>query len=69
MFDVTTSKTGKALRKIFPGQLIGFAADEDEQLLAVRHIESPLKQTVYTREDGQFSSEVITEKPMSASDP
>lgn len=60
VFDVTTSKTGKALRKIFPGQLIGFAADEDEQLLAVRHIESSLKQTVYTREDGQFSSEVIT---------
>ncbi|REJ61840.1 MAG: peptidase M23, partial [Proteobacteria bacterium] len=60
VFDVTTSKNGKALRKIFPGQLIGFAADEGEQLLAVRHIESPLKQTVYTREDGQFSSEIIT---------
>ena len=63
VFEVTTSEDGKALRKIFPGQLIGFAADESEQLLAVRHIESPLKQTVYTREEakeGQFSSEVIT---------
>ena len=60
VFDVTTSKDGKALREIFPGQLIGFAADDAEQLLAVRHIESPLKQTVYKRADGQFSSEVIT---------
>lgn len=60
VFDVTTSKDGKALREIFPGQLIGFASDDAEQLLAVRHIESPLKQTVYKRLDGQFSSEVIT---------
>ncbi|WP_279242793.1 peptidoglycan DD-metalloendopeptidase family protein [Candidatus Paraluminiphilus aquimaris] len=60
VFDVTTSKDGKALREIFPGQLIGFASDDAEQLLAVRHIESPLKQTVYKRADGQFSSEVIT---------
>ena len=60
VFDVTTSKDGKALREIFPGQLIGFAADDAEQLLAVRHIESPLKQTVYKRADGHFSSEVIT---------
>lgn len=60
VLEVTTSTNGKALRKIFPGQLIGFAADEDEQLLAVRHIESPLKQTVYSRENEQFISEIIT---------
>lgn len=60
VINVTSSQNGKALRKIFPGQLIGFAADNDRQLLAVRHIESPLKQTVYTRNDGQFLSEVIT---------
>lgn len=60
VFDVTTSKNGKALRKIFPGQLIGFAANDGELLLAVRHIESPLKQTVYTQEDGKFTSEIIT---------
>lgn len=60
VINVTTSQNGKALRRIFPGQLIGFAADDDKQLLAVRHIESPLKQTVYTREDGQFASEIVT---------
>ena len=60
VFNVTTSHNGKALRRIFPGQLIGFAADDSKQLLAVRHIESPLKQTIYTREDGQFSSEIVT---------
>ena len=58
--DVTSSKKGGALRKIFPGQLIGFAANEDNALVAVRHIESPLKQTVYSKSEGQFVSEIIT---------
>ena len=60
VYDVTSSKKGGALRKIFPGQLIGFAANEDNTLVAVRHIESPLKQTVYSKSEGQFVSEIIT---------
>ena len=60
VYDVTSSKKGGALRKIFPGQLIGFAANEENALVAVRHIESPLKQTVYSKSEGQFVSEIIT---------
>ena len=60
VYDVTSSKKGGALRKIFPGQLIGFAANEDNALVAVRHIESPLKQTVYSKSEGRFVSEIIT---------
>ena len=60
VYEVTSSDTGRALRKIFPGQLIGFAANEDNELIAVRHIESPLKQTVYSKSEGQFVSEIIT---------
>ena len=60
VYDVTSSKTGGELRKIFPGQLIGFAANEGGTLVAVRHIESPLKQTVYSKNEGQFVSEIIT---------
>jgi murein DD-endopeptidase MepM/ murein hydrolase activator NlpD len=59
VFDVTSGAQGQALRRIFPGQLIGFAADEAAELIAVRHIESPLKQTVYSKNEGQFVSEVI----------
>ena len=59
VFDVTSGVQGQALRRIFPGQLIGFAADESAELIAVRHIESPLKQTVYSKNEGQFVSEVI----------
>tara|TARA_E500000081_G_scaffold27692_1_gene31481 strand:- start:59 stop:1411 length:1353 start_codon:yes stop_codon:yes gene_type:complete len=59
VFDVTSGVQGQALRRIFPGQLIGFAADEAAELIAVRHIESPLKQTVYSKNEGQFVSEVI----------
>jgi murein DD-endopeptidase MepM/ murein hydrolase activator NlpD len=60
VYEVTSSEKGRALRKIFPGQLIGFAANEDNALIAVRHIESPLKQTVYSKREGQFISEIIT---------
>ena len=60
VYEVTSSVKGRALRKIFPGQLIGFAANEDNALIAVRHIESPLKQTVYSKSEGQFVSEIIT---------
>jgi murein DD-endopeptidase MepM/ murein hydrolase activator NlpD len=60
VYEVTSSNKGAALRKIFPGQLIGFAANKDNALIAVRHIESPLKQTVYSKSEGQFVSEIIT---------
>jgi murein DD-endopeptidase MepM/ murein hydrolase activator NlpD len=59
VYEVTSSEKGRALRKIFPGQLIGFTANEDDALIAVRHIESPLKQTVYSKSEGQFVSEII----------
>jgi murein DD-endopeptidase MepM/ murein hydrolase activator NlpD len=63
VFDVTSNDNTRALRKIFPGQLIGFAANEERQLVAVRHIESSLKQTVYANIDGTFVSEVIVREP------
>ncbi|MDA8738364.1 peptidoglycan DD-metalloendopeptidase family protein [Luminiphilus sp.] len=63
VFEVTSNDSKRALRKIFPGQLIGFAANEEHQLVAVRHIESSLKQTVYSKIDGGFLSEVIVREP------
>ena len=62
VYEVTSSEKGRALRKIFPGQLIGFAANEDNALIAVRHIESPLKQTVYSKSEGQFVSKSLRER-------
>ncbi|MCH1445502.1 MAG: peptidoglycan DD-metalloendopeptidase family protein, partial [Luminiphilus sp.] len=59
VYEVTSSATGRELREIFPGQLIGFAADENNTLMAVRHIESRLKQTIYSKSEGQFVSEII----------
>jgi murein DD-endopeptidase MepM/ murein hydrolase activator NlpD len=60
---VTSNDSTRALRKIFPGQLIGFAANEENQLVAVRHIESSLKQTVYSKIDDAFVSEVTIREP------
>ena len=61
--NVTSNDSTRTLRKIFPGQLIGFAANEKHQLVAVRHIESSLKQTVYSKIDDTFLSEVIVRDP------
>ena len=61
--NVTSNDSTRTLRKIFPGQLIGFAASEENQLVAVRHIESSLQQTVYSKIDDTFVSEVIVREP------
>jgi murein DD-endopeptidase MepM/ murein hydrolase activator NlpD len=61
--NVTSNDRTRTLRKIFPGQLIGFAASEENQLVAVRHIESSLQQTVYSKIDDTFVSEVIVRDP------
>ena len=61
--NVTSNDSTRTLRKIFPGQLIGFAASEENQLVAVRHIESSLQQTVYSKIDDTFVSEVIVRDP------
>lgn len=63
VFEVTSNDSTRTLRKIFPGQLIGFAANEEHELVAVRHIESSLKQTVYSKIDDWFLPEVIVRAP------
>lgn len=60
---VTQSAEGKALARIYPGQVIAFQADDDGRLLSVRHIRSPLESVSYLRGEDGFSSEVITREP------
>lgn len=60
VYEVTRDSEGRALRKIYPGQTIGFLANTEGELMSVRHIESPLKQTIYTNEAGQYSSQLVT---------
>ena len=60
---VTESTDGKALARIFPGQVVSFKADDDGELAAVRLVKSPLETIVYTRGKTGFSSELITRTP------
>ena len=60
VYEVTRGPEGSALRKIYPGQTIGFLANTEGELISVRHIESPLKQTIYDNEEGQYSSQLMT---------
>jgi murein DD-endopeptidase MepM/ murein hydrolase activator NlpD len=60
---VHTAPQGKALERIYPGQTIGFLADDAGELAAVRHVIDPLHSVVYRRMDGGYSSERIDREP------
>jgi murein DD-endopeptidase MepM/ murein hydrolase activator NlpD len=60
---VTEAEHGKTLARIFPGQTVGFQADSQGNLLAVRYVKSPLETVYYRRGDNGFSSTVETRTP------
>lgn len=63
VYAVTQADGGKALRKIYPGEHIAFLADEAGALQAVKHTESKLKATLFTRSEGGFSTEILERTP------
>jgi murein DD-endopeptidase MepM/ murein hydrolase activator NlpD len=65
VYRVTQAEGGKALRKIFPGETIGFLVNPDTGALeGVRHSPSRLLTTLFTLgPDGDFEREVITQEP------
>lgn len=63
VYAVTRADGGKALRKIFPGETIAFLTEDDGELTAVRHTQSKLKSTVFTRGDEGFTTENFERAP------
>ncbi len=64
VYEVTRTDNGRALRKIYPGETIGFKTSDDGQLLAVKHIESRLRWTTYSRsENGRYQASVTERTP------
>ncbi len=59
LFRVTASTKQKPLKNIYPGEIIGFQSDVEGNLLALRHVQSPIKTTIYSSESGKFRSETI----------
>ncbi|MEM6580839.1 MAG: peptidoglycan DD-metalloendopeptidase family protein [Pseudomonadota bacterium] len=60
---VHESQHGKALARIFPGEIIAFQSDADGDLAAVRVIKSPLETITYRDGEGGFMSEVAYREP------
>lgn len=58
VYEVSRTDGGRGLRKIYPGQTIAFMTGENGELDKVKHIESKLKWTVFTREGNNFISSV-----------
>ena len=60
---VNEAPGGKALGRIFPGQSVAFQTGEAGQLLAVRHVISPLETVTYRDSDEGFVTERDIREP------
>ena len=58
VYEVSRTDGGQGLRKIFPGQTIAFRTGASGELDKVKHSESKLKWTVFSREGNNFESSV-----------
>jgi murein DD-endopeptidase MepM/ murein hydrolase activator NlpD len=63
VYQVTKADGGKALRKIYPGETISFQTSGEGRLYRVRHRESALKWSTFTREDERYRTEVTVREP------
>ena len=60
---VNRAQGGKSLKRLYPGQVLSFQLDQDGQLLALRHQQSQLKSTLYTRAGDAYSVESLERTP------
>ena len=63
LYRVAEFNERRSLRKIYPGETIGFQSDDQGVLLAMRHVQSPLLTTLYQRTDDGFEATLITREP------
>lgn len=61
VYQVSSTDGGQALRKIYPGETLAFLTDSNGQLLKVKHQQSQLRWTTFTREGSRYRS-LITER-------
>ena len=63
VYKVTRADGGRALRKIYPGETIAFLSSPEGDLWAVKHVESRLKSTTFSRTDDGFDTTVTVREP------
>ena len=63
VYQVSSADGGRALRKIFPGETIAFLKDESSELVKVKHVQSRLKWTTFSRSGSQYSAQTVERSP------
>lgn len=63
LYRVAQSNERESLRRIYPGEQIGFRVDEEGALLAMRHIQSPVLTTLYERTPNGYRATALTREP------
>ncbi|NCZ63470.1 MAG: peptidase M23 [Cellvibrionales bacterium] len=61
--DVDGTAPSKALRKIYPGETLSFQTSPEGRLHRVKHKESALKWSTFTREGNTYRTEVTVREP------
>jgi murein DD-endopeptidase MepM/ murein hydrolase activator NlpD len=54
---------GKALKRIYPGQTLGFQLNETGELKALRYTLSPTRSVIYRRNGNEYTVETLDRKP------
>ena len=63
LFRVANGNDDRSLKRIYPGETIGFQADDEGELQALRHQQSPLLTTTYVRDNDRFIATDQTREP------
>ena len=63
LFRVANGNNGRSLKRIYPGETIGFQSNAEGDLLALRHQQSPLLTTTYIRDHDLFIATDETREP------
>jgi murein DD-endopeptidase MepM/ murein hydrolase activator NlpD len=63
LYRVARNNDDRSLKRIYPGETIGFQTDSEGNLLALRHVQSPLLTTTYEREGNAFIASDFTRIP------
>ncbi len=56
VYQVSSSKDGKSLRNLYPGEKFRFGTDEKGQLVELHYVVSPLESLVFNYNDGSYSA-------------
>jgi len=63
VYKVSSSKAGKALRNLYPGETFRFGVNSDGLLAELHYIKSPLESHVFTYKNGSYIAEQKLRQP------